>query len=239
GAVAYTLAAYVAAALARHNGRMALSLQAAVYATAAALASGLAEQAAHALFLPPSIDAGAIPLVQLLALSAVGVVTFLPVRRAVESWGIFARLLRLVVMVVLVWMAAGAAISFSIAMLPGGNPVDGSLLATIRTAVLVSATLALAEAARHPAGREAAWLVYPMLSLIGVKVLFIDFPQGRPETLFAALALYGMALISAPRMLRRVPRADSPAASSRDAESSAAASMPPVIVAGEPTLKLR
>ena len=239
GAVAYTLAAFVAAALARHNGRMALSLQAAVYATAAALASGLAEQAAHALFLPPSSDASAIPLVQLLALSAVGLVTFLPVRRAVESWGIYARILRLVVMVVLVWMAAGAAISVSIAMLPGGDLLGGSLLATIRTAVLVSATLALAAAARHPAGREARWLVYPMLFLIGVKVLFIDFPQGRAETLFAALALYGIALITAPRMLRRVPRADPPAASSRDAESSEAASLNTVGVVGEPTLKMR
>lgn len=237
-AVAYTLAAFIAAVLARHNGRMALSLQAAVYATAAALASGLAEHAAHALFSPLSSD-GAIPLVQLLALSAVGLVTLLPVRRGVDSWGIFARILRLVVMVVLLWTAAGAAISFSVAVLPGGDLIGGSLLATIRTAVLVCATLALAGAAQHPAGREAGWLVYPMLFLLGVKVLFIDFPQGRPETLFAALALYGIALITAPRMLRRVPQAVSPAASSRDAESSEAASMNTVVVVTEPTLKMR
>jgi hypothetical protein len=240
GSVAYTLAALVAAVQARRNGRMALSLQAAVYAIAAALASGLVERATQALLLSPSIDGGAISLlVQLLALSAVGVVTFLPVRRPVESWGIFARILRFVSMAVLVWTAAGAVIGFSIAILPGGNQIGGSLLATIRTAALVVATLMVAEAARHPAGREAAWLVYPMLSLTGVKVFFIDFPQGHPETLFAALALYGIALIAAPRMLRRGPLADSPAASSRSTESPAEPTRTTVVVTGEPTLKVR
>jgi hypothetical protein len=237
--LAYTLVALVAAVLARHSGRMALSLQAAVYAIAAALASGLVERAAQALLLPPSIDGAAISLVQLLALSAVGVVTFLPVRRPVESWGIFARILRFVSMAMLVWTAAGAVIGFSIAILPGGDQIGGSLLATIRTAALVVATLMLAEAARHPAGREAAWLVYPMLSLTGVKVFFIDFPQGHPETLFAALALYGIALIAAPRMLRRAPLADSSAASSRSTESPAVPTRTTVVVTGEPTLKVR
>jgi hypothetical protein len=239
GSVAYTLAALVAAVLARRNRRMALSLQAAVYAIAAALASGLVGRATQALLLSPSMDGGAISLlVQLLALSAVGVVTFLPVRRPVESWGIFARILRFVSMAVLLWTAAGAVIGFSIAILPGGNQIGGSLLATIRTAALVVATLMLAEAARHPAGREAAWLVYPMLSLTGVKVFFIDFPQGHPETLFAALALYGIALIAAPRMLRRAPLADSPAASSRSTESPAVPPRATAVVTGEPTLKV-
>jgi hypothetical protein len=86
---------------------------------------------------------------------------------------------------------------------PGRLSADGSFVATLRTGVLVIAILALARAARHESAREAGWLVYPLLVITGFKLVFVDFPQGRPETLFAALALYGLALIAAPRMLRR------------------------------------
>ena len=72
-----------------------------------------------------------------------------------------------------------------------------------RTAVLVVAALGLATLARTAHGREAGWLVYPLIALIGLKLLFADFPNGRPETLFVALAAYGCVLILAPRLMRR------------------------------------
>ena len=71
------------------------------------------------------------------------------------------------------------------------------------------ATLVLALAARCHSGREAGWLVYPLLFITGAKLVSIDFPQGHPQTLFAALALYGIALSAAPRMLRRSATAPS------------------------------
>ena len=51
--------------------------------------------------------------------------------------------------------------------------------------------------------REASWLVYPVLALGALKLLVEDFPAGRPMTLLVALALYGGALIAAPRLRRR------------------------------------
>jgi hypothetical protein len=50
---------------------------------------------------------------------------------------------------------------------------------------------------------EGAWLVYPLLALTGLKFVLEDFRVGRPGTLFLAFALYGLALIVAPRLARR------------------------------------
>lgn len=116
--------------------------------------------------------------------------------------GIFANVPRVVLLTAFVSTAIGVAIALAVTALPNTAQIDGSLLATLRTAVLVIATLAVARAARHAHGREAGWLVYPLLVVTGLKLLLADFPQGRPDTLFAALALYGVALIVAPRMLR-------------------------------------
>jgi hypothetical protein len=65
------------------------------------------------------------------------------------------------------------------------------------------AMLVVAGVGRHARFREWDWLVYPLLVGIGVKVVAQDFMHGRPATLFVALALYGAALIMAPRVRRR------------------------------------
>jgi len=158
--------------------------------------------AARALVVPPSDGSGPLTLASVFALATLAIVTFLPVRRPVESWGILAGVPRVVVLTAFVSTTVGVAIALAVIALPGTARVDGSVLATLRTAVLVIATLAVARAARHATGHEAGWLVYPLLVVTGIKLLVADFPQGRPETLFAALALYGVALILAPRMLR-------------------------------------
>ena len=69
-------------------------------------------------------------------------------------------------------------------------------------AALAAAALALAWAGRSERFRESAWLVYPVLAAGGLKLLAEDLPRSRPATLFIALALYGGALIIAPRLLR-------------------------------------
>jgi hypothetical protein len=212
GSVIYATVAIVAAALARRSNRLTLALQATIYAIAAALGSGLAGAATLGVVSPPSAVWAAPTLASVVALAALAIVTFFPVRRPVESWGVLASIPRLVLITTLLWTAIGVAIALPVALLFDAQHMDGSMLATLRTAVLVIATLALAAAARFAQGREAGWLVYPLIVLTGMKLLFADFPQGRPQTLFAALALYGFALIAAPRMLRRplppVPAAD-------------------------------
>ena len=48
---------------------------------------------------------------------------------------------------------------------------------------------------------EARWLVYPVLILVGIKLVLEDFPHGQPATLFVALALVGGALLLVARLL--------------------------------------
>jgi hypothetical protein len=55
---------------------------------------------------------------------------------------------------------------------------------------------------RHPRFREWGWLVYPLLVAIGLKMMTQDFKFSRPSSLFIAMALYGAALIVAPRLRR-------------------------------------
>jgi len=42
----------------------------------------------------------------------------------------------------------------------------------------------------------------PLLVVVGLKMVAQDFKYSRPATLFIALALYGVALIVAPRLRR-------------------------------------
>jgi hypothetical protein len=79
------------------------------------------------------------------------------------------------------------------------------ILATLRTAALIAAILALAGAARVLEFAEAGWLVYPLLVLTGLKFLLEDVRAGQASTLFLGFALYGLALILAPRLCRRAP----------------------------------
>jgi hypothetical protein len=72
----------------------------------------------------------------------------------------------------------------------------------LRTGVLAVAALLVAWASRQARFREWAWLVYPLLVVIGLKMVAQDFKFSRPATLFIALALYGAALIVAPRLRR-------------------------------------
>ena len=83
---------------------------------------------------------------------------------------------------------------------------DAAIVATLRTALLVAGALLLAWAGGARRFVEAAWLVYPLLVVIGVKLLFEDLRAGRPATLFLAFALYGAALIVGPRLKRRGER---------------------------------
>ncbi len=168
----------------------------AVYVLASATMSGLLTLATLALVTPVSVHPGELGVAAFVALGALGVVVFVPVTMSSLSWAGLRTVPRLVVIAAFVWTAAGALVL--VAQLWLGERLDGATLATLRTVALVAAALALSRGARGEHGREAGWLVYPMIVLIGVKLLFADFPNGRPETLFVAMAAYGCALIVAP-----------------------------------------
>jgi hypothetical protein len=61
--------------------------------------------------------------------------------------------------------------------------------------------------------------MYPILALTGLKLLLADLPQGRPATLFLALALYGFVLIVGPRLARQRKAVPEPDAVSKEAGS--------------------
>ena len=196
------LAVLAVAAWARH-GRLYLLLHGAVYVLAAAVASGALAYATWALVASPQAwaipDAATVAMVVAAALAA-----WFAARRAQPEGGLPASGLRLVIAGVLVWTASGIVTGY-LAFLAVGS-VDGKLdlgaLATVRTGVLAAATLLIAWGARQDRLREWAWLVYPLLVLIGLKMVAQDFKYSRPATLFIALALYGIALIVAPRLRR-------------------------------------
>ena len=135
---------------------------------------------------------------------AAALATWLAAQRPHPAGGLPADALRVVIVVALAWTAAGCITGFVALVLAqsGDGTVDLGVLATVRTGVLAAATLLIAWGAHRDRLREWAWLVYPLLVLIGLKMVAQDFKHSRPATLFIALALYGIALILAPRLRR-------------------------------------
>ena len=186
-------------------GRLFLLIHAAVYLLAAALACGAVGYGIR------EVVAGAGPrwplpsAAMLVVLVASAVSAWLAAREPASDGSAYASAPRFVIVCVCLLSAGGALVGYLapvVAGLPDGS-IDQGRLATIRTGVLSVAALLVAWVGRHPRFREWAWLVYPLLVGIGLKMAAQDFPHSRPATLFVALALYGAALILAPRLRRR------------------------------------
>lgn len=197
----WALLALAGAALGSYFSRFTLSFHAAVYALAAAVASGLLSQAARAWVGSAASEQSATTPEGLLALAALAVCVTFPVRGDMAFWRRFAPVPRLVFLVLAAGATGGLLVRLGAALFAAGG--DPGAVATVRTAVLAAAALALAGLAWLERPPEASVLVYPVLILGAVKLLIEDLPGGRPETLFLALAAYGVALIVAPRLRRR------------------------------------
>jgi hypothetical protein len=200
-AAAWSAAAALAGWQAVRRSRVTLSLHGAVYSLAAAAASGLLTAAVYAFAAPAGTAWPPLAPVAFLALAAAAVVCILPVPHPAAFWKPYEGLTRTLQIAVFLWGAAGVGLHL-LAPLFNHGAVDAGLLATVRTAVLTAVALLLGWVARWERFREAGWLVYPTLLLAVVKLLAEDFPQGRPATLFVALALCGLAFIFAPRLAR-------------------------------------
>jgi hypothetical protein len=203
-AVVFAALGVVAVGMWWRTGRLYLLLHGAAYVVAAGFTSQAVQYAAWALAansLGPWVLPGGGSLVMLVAGA---LAAWLAAARPYPDGGIPAGALRLVIALVLVWIACGAVIGAlgpAVAGLPDRS-VDLGALATLRTGVLAVAALAIAWAGRQARFREWTWLVYPLLVVIGLKMVAQDFKFSRPATLFIALALYGAALIVAPRLRR-------------------------------------
>jgi len=201
--VAWALLGVVAGALGRWQRRASLAAHAAAYAVASAIASGLLSHAAEALVGSPAVAWSPAPRAALPILAALAAVAWLggdaPERTRIG------RVPRIVLLGVLACGAVGVAIGWvvpAIAGIPGHGAAAGEV-ATVRTALLVAATLLLAWLGRRDAWADAGILAYPALAAIGVKLLLEDVFRSRPATLFVAFACYGVALILVPRLRGR------------------------------------
>jgi len=204
-AVALSLAAVVMAWLGKLRGRATLSLHGAVYVAAAATVSGLIARSIAALVTADVGRSSSGTVVQLVALLAAAIYCAVPAATHGHTWGRVARLPKLVVLVVAALGFAGAFTIVGARWLPeeaeGGGPQAKSL-AVLRTGILSFGAVVLAWLGRYPLVREARWLVYPVLVLVGLKLALEDFRVGDPAALVVSFVLYGGALILAPRLAR-------------------------------------
>jgi hypothetical protein len=116
------------------------------------------------------------------------------------------RLPRLTVGVVCLMGFSSLAVSLLVKILSGAAPEDPATIVSVtRTGVMAGSALVLAGVGRRPNLQELGWTVYPILALGLVKLLLEDLRNGNPLELAIAFALFGAALILAPRMLRKGP----------------------------------
>lgn len=204
-AVAFSVAALLTAWLGASRSRATLSLHGTVYAVAAAITSGLVVSSVEALTGSSVGSSGGITASGLITLVVLGVCAALPVATHGKTWGRFSRAPKVVLLATFLLGVGGIAVSLGARLLPAGegSAADPGALATLRTGVLALSALMLAWIGRWRAMPEASWLVYAVLAAGGLKLLLEDLRAGRAATLFISLALYGGALILAPRLARR------------------------------------
>jgi hypothetical protein len=203
-AVAWAMMALSTAILGGRYQRMTLRAHSTVYVAAAVLESGLAAWSLEMYVAAP--DRGwrqlnpAAVLVFAAAVVCYGILGLS--QGAARRWS--SRLPGFALAFVVVFEAGAFAIGAVVRLWTGGVGLpDPASLAAIRSAVLSVAVVLLASSARLSLFPELRSLAYPVLIAGGLKFLFEDLPVGRPATMFVALALYGTALIVAPRLLRR------------------------------------
>jgi hypothetical protein len=202
GTVVYAVCAVAAASSAVRARQPVLVLHAVIFAIAASVASGLLAGATMAIARPPA-EWLPIGLLAVMSLAVASAVVAFPYLVPANAWGYLVRVPRAFLLWLLAWFYIGVATAVAVSLLAGAGGPEAPLVPTIRTTVLVGAIMLVASAGRREQWREVGWLTYPLLVLTGLKILFVDFPQGRPSTLFVALGLYGLALIFTPRLLRR------------------------------------
>ena len=186
-------------------GRVALSLQCTFLLLAAGVASGTLVTGLEALVGDVANTWPAlVPWHVVIALTTVACL-FIPVAQRSDRWGVLAGVPQLIVLALSVWEVGGLLVIFFAPLLAGAGGEDTNLayLAALRTAVLAASSVTLALSSRYKRWPEARWLVYPVLILVGFKLLLEDLPNGEPVTLFIAFALVGSALILVAKLLSR------------------------------------
>ncbi len=195
----------IAAALAgRKYDRHTLRAHSAAYVAAAAAIGGLGVRAIETLLLPIT-GMGSSATVSTIAIAVAAVTCFFviaPMRR-IEAIRWPLRIPAFVLAVVALVSLASVSLGWTFDVLGRGSAVSPAWAAAIRTAILSLSAIILAALGSRRHLRELTWLVYPVLVVTGVKLLLEDLRHGQPLALFVSFAFLGVALIVAPRLLRR------------------------------------
>jgi hypothetical protein len=194
--------ALLAAALGARTSEPQLSLHAAVLSLAMAGTSGIFTWAADVWF---TIGPWA-PITTAHVATIVVAAACLAIPPPVSATRVVPPLLAIVsrvILAVVLVVGSGGITLWWLGPLVAGEPVDAGVLATMRSAVLAGSALVVAALSRIKPCVEFGWLVYPVLLAGGLKLVADDFRHSTPATLFAALTVYGAALILAPRIARR------------------------------------
>ena len=209
-AALWSLMAVGMAWLSGRQDRVSLSLQCTALLIAAGVGSGALGSTLHALAGDPVNAWPGLAALQLFVAAAAVLCLFIHVAQRSERWGVMAGLPQLIVLVLSVWIVGGLMVII-LAPFVAGVPdptADLGRLAALRTTILAASAITLALSSRYKRWPEARWLAYPVLVAVGVKLLVEDFPNGRPVTLFMALALVGGALILVSKLMPRGGAAD-------------------------------
>jgi hypothetical protein len=198
-----------AAVLGGHFDRVTLRAHSAVYMALAALQTGLLAATLDAFLADPATTWTGLGASALVALAATGACYAVLVRtcpseasRARRTPRFFVALLTLMG---IGYVAVTLLVRASTAPPPLASP---GAVAVVRTGVLALTAVALALLGRRERFSELGWLVYPVLAAGLAKVVLEDLAVGNPVALTIGFALYGGALIMAPRLLHggRRPR---------------------------------
>ena len=188
--------------------RPALELQGALLVMAAAIGTGALADASRGLLAQPQ-DVGDWRLRPLLGAAAMGACLLVVAGRRRE--GRRHALATALLLATTAWLLAG---NLAAAAAPWVAP-DAGIFAAIGSGLLAGLAALLGRCGRGSRLAVAAWLVYPLLAALALKVLLVDLPRGRPFTLFFSFTALGAGLLAAAATRR------APAATSGDAARSA------------------
>ena len=204
-AMAWSVLAIVAALIGYRYSAAAVGAHSAIYLVAGGAAAALFAFTSDAFMATAARTWTGISPQAWAVLASAAICAAVPVTAEPQFSGRPARIPQIVVVLMLLAGVGAAVIGYSVPLVAGvpGQSADPALVAAIRTVVVGGAVLLLSWLGGRGIFAEGRWLMYVVLVLGGIKLLFEDFVSGRPATLVLSLAVYGAALILAPRWSRR------------------------------------